>query len=441
MTKAAETVETGTPKDARAGKRKRVEQSKASLYGDLLREVFAHLPAVDLCRAREVCREWRDAASDESLWRRLCADCWFKPVPNYPGRISRVGAGGVPFHSCELFQRGMCRLAYAEAFSERERAWITTAELCEGVYVKDLATGELIRNRDGRRWWFRFKEDAGEDWQDWDGWWAGEGHGRESIFCRDGTVASNLNDLEEDEEPMSHRWGFARDIYEIDAEMAREGWRHCCLPLSDPRRDDLKVEEFEEQGYFSKLEPTVMVGPGVYKKQRGARSPHKPKKYAKEIRAAGGNGTQFHVGCALKLWPDTDLDHWRDRESYPQCVVRRHPETWGWILESCWTLQTSWPMPTRQEEALREDLADEFLKYDATEQKLEVRMYNRGIQPEQDECVAERMVNYCQEYVKVEVCGEVEIFMPRILANRVCAKPHNRGSMRIVPEDTRSRVV
>ena len=296
MPKAAETVETGTPKDARAGKRKRVEQSKASLYGDLLREVFAHLPAVDLCRAREVCREWRDAASDESLWRRLCADCWFKPVPNYPGRISRVGAGGVPFHSCELFQRGMCRLAYAEAFSERERAWITTAELCEGVYVKDLTTGELIRNRNGRRWWFRFKEDAGEDWQDWDGWWAGEGHGRESIFCRDGTVASNMNDLEEDEEPMVHRWGFARDIYEIDTELAREGWRHHLLPLSDPRRDDLKVEEFEEQGYFSELA-------GV---EKPLKSPHKAKKYAKELRAAGGNGTQFHVGCALCLLYTSD---------------------------------------------------------------------------------------------------------------------------------------
>ena len=63
-----------------------------------------------------------------------------------------------------------------------------------------------------------------------------------------------------------------------------------------------------------------MVGPGVYKKQRGARSPHKPKKYAKEIRAAGGNGTQFHVGCALKLWPDTDLDHWRDRVNRTRSV-------------------------------------------------------------------------------------------------------------------------
>ena len=189
----------------------------------------------------------------------------------------------------------------------------------------------------------------------------------------------------------------------------------------------MKVEEFEEQGYFSELA-------GV---EKPLKSPHKAKKYAKELRAAGGNGTQFHVGCALKLWPDTDLDDWRDRESYPQCVVRRHPETWGWILESCWTLQTSWPMPNRQEEELREDLADEFLKYDATEQKLEVRMYNRGIQPEQDECVAEQMVNYCQEYVKVEVCGEVEISMPSILATRVCAKPHNRGSMRIVPADTR----
>ena len=165
----------------------------------------------------------------------------------------------------------------------------------------------MIRNRNGRRWWFRFKEDAGEDWQDWDGWWAGEGHGRESIFCRDGTVASNMNDLEEDEEPMVHRWGFARDIYEIDTELAREGWRHRLLPLSDPRRDDLKVEEFEEQGYFSELA-------GV---EKPLKSPHKAKKYAKELSRRGGNGTQFHVGCALKLWPDTDLDDWRDSGIVP----------------------------------------------------------------------------------------------------------------------------
>ena len=69
-------------------------------------------------------------------------------------------------------------MAYAEAFSERERAWITTAELCEGVYVEDLTTGELIETATVEDGGSEFKEDAGEDWQDWDGWWAGSRQGK-----------------------------------------------------------------------------------------------------------------------------------------------------------------------------------------------------------------------------------------------------------------------
>ena len=105
-------------------------------------------------------------------------------------------------------------------------------------------------------------------------------------------------------------------------------------------------------------------------------------------------------------------------------------------------------MPTREEEELREDLADEFLKYDATEQKLEVKNYNRDIPPKQDEWVDDDRVEYTQNDVVVEVRdvdGTVQLVMPSILALRVCAKPHNRGSMKILtgadPDDAETRKV
>ena len=56
--------------------------------------------------------------------------------------------------------------------------------------------------------------------------------------------------------------------------------------------------------------------------------------------------------------------------TYPAAVVRRHPKTWGWILESCWTLQTSWEMPPLAlERRARGDLMDAKLPIGSTSSK------------------------------------------------------------------------
>jgi hypothetical protein len=123
-----------------------------------------------------------------------------------------------------------------------------------------------------RKWWFRFKEDAGEEWQAWDGWWSAGGHGRPSIFDRFGTVTSGgWVDNKDDEEPMEHHWGYARDIYEIDTELTREGWKHYLLDPDDPNRDENKVLEFKEMGYFANLGDYAHL-PVIPK----PKSPHKP---------------------------------------------------------------------------------------------------------------------------------------------------------------------
>jgi hypothetical protein len=34
----------------------------------------------------------------------------------------------------------------------------------------------------------------------------------------------------------------------------------------------------------------------------------------------------------------------------PTYRVSRHPENWGFIMQSCWVMYTSWPMPSKAEE-------------------------------------------------------------------------------------------
>ena len=94
-------------------------------------------------------------------------------------------------------------------------------------------------------------------------------------------------DNKDDEEPMEHNWGYARDIYEIDTELTREGWKHYLLDPDDPNRDENKVSAFKEMGYFANLGDYADL-PIIPK----PKSPHKPKKYAKELRAAGRHGTK-----------------------------------------------------------------------------------------------------------------------------------------------------
>lgn len=66
-------------------------------------------------------------------------------------------------------------------------------------------------------------------------------------------------------------------------------------------------------------------------------------------------------------------------QEVPVYVVRRHPGTWGWIMESCWVLWTSWPMPLRGSSCPTAlELDDEKLPVTFVAQEMQAMSFNMG---------------------------------------------------------------
>jgi len=77
--------------------------------------------------------------------------------------------------------------------------------------------------------------------------------------------------------------------------------------------------------------------------------------------------------------PRTIVASVHERE-VPAYVVRRHAGTWGWIMESCWVLWTSWPMPLQGSRCpVSLELDDERLLVTVAAQEMQAVSFNMGI--------------------------------------------------------------
>ena len=170
---------------------------------------------------------------------------------------------------------------------------------------------------------FRFKRDAGMC--DGDPWWNG-GAARRNPFCRDGTCG-----LEPGLSAPS------MDLRQRHLQAINMQRKLISFP-STPRRPTIRLsdcycifsEEARKDLYGGILTPTP---PGLLR-----------------ISHQGVPGAQF----------PNDLGPEPHHHRPCRGGRSRHPKTWGWILESCWTLQTSWEMPPLAlERRARGDLMDE----------------------------------------------------------------------------------
>ena len=69
----------------------------------------------------------------------------------------------------------------------------------------------------------------------------------------------------------------------------------------------------------------------------------------------------------------------------PTYAVRRHPDTWGWIMESCWGVYSSFEPPSQDEDPF---MNDDNLVVTANVQFREAFAYNAGFPLDEDDVAA-----------------------------------------------------
>ena len=479
------------PRDAREGdsaiRRLTYEHGGA----DALETVLSHLPWLDLVRARAVCRAWRDAASRDAPWKAHCDALFFKPVPGYHVRVARWDIGAVPAHAKALHAEGWFARAFSETVANRARTWLTAEELSS------------------LSWSFRFKKCAGME--HFDEWWRG-GDAKRNVFARDGTcrlVARRREDddaegegasgatraessaadeappvprSESDSSDISHGWAFAADVYGesaslfdpddgAHAERLAAARAHPTSCWSATWAAGLRTDP-KDAHYHRHWRQTAVFGWDEAHAKRNIES-------GARLEASHGavvaslfsfrSPPGFSVGSVLKVFPleseAATLDDANGAQSvsartdparsarlaYPAQIVRRHERTWGWVMESCWTVAASFRMARLSDEKRnRGDLLDRYLKVRFNQQAVEVENYHnfpvtrgphrRGVElcPEAHVRETQRMTEVTFRAPRREadadgtaktVWKKVSVLAPAALARWIATRPWNERSV------------
>ena len=190
--------------------------------------------------------------------------------------------------ACALLEKGHSR----EAFHLAGRDALTRHHVSREELCFDPVTGK------GFVWSFRFKAAAGSDWISRDPWWSSGGRARQMVFLKDGTVMQYIPDSRRRESDATGMTDYATDFSLVpafhDANGARMGpnpvgldvqWRFISQPMDLTKRPD---------GAYIRL---TIAGRDV-----------------------------------------------------PTYVVHRSPTgNWGFVMESCWGVYSSFPLPPRRQ--------------------------------------------------------------------------------------------
>lgn len=256
---------------------------------DLICRVTSFLDVRSLLRMRHCDRILKDLATrNEAGWDSICRKLWAAKVHVKPGLLSP------PADIPSTYYIEAYKQSIADA---KDRQYITFDELC---YDPETHTGTV--------WSFRFKESAGSDWTTMDPWYNGLPC-RKMVFLRDGSVQQYVTTNSTDDIGDA-----ASDSDSSQIELTRPNFGNL-VPLGD------------ENTTRRQLPPGRLIEPPLTMSWRFLTRPMDlPER-------PFGSYLRFSVGG-------------RDVPTYS---IRRSPTgNWGFLMESCWGVYTSFEMPPRQ---------------------------------------------------------------------------------------------
>jgi hypothetical protein len=340
----------------------RVHEERADV---ILSSVLSHLDAVQIAACRLVCIYWCDVGRGQELWRPLCEARWRDKTYVPAALAARAGSD-----ACG---------AYGAAESDAKRTHLTRDELC------DL------------KWETRMKSSSGPGWTSVDPWWNGRPP-RTRRFYADGRV-----------EFIEHRRLDRGATYDLLAS-----------PAAADAPDDACASTIVHCGHWRFLhhfrgaptlahaagareEPAAALGCGMCvaaamgtAHAHAVATPHSP---------AGAPAAREPAATALPSWPSFPplpppppprspppppllapaphdssclLRLSLGEREFPTMVVTRMPN-WGFVMQNCWGIATSFALPPRGACAELEDESALLQRVSVEAQRLEANAFNAGL--------------------------------------------------------------
>ena len=330
---------------------------------DLLCEFFYYLSAEDLISSSEVCRVFYLPAVFDYVWAPLCQRLWQDKVC-------------ISARAQSLKMLKNCKRAFYCSIRDSKREYITVEELSDAS------------------WSFRFKESAGEEWVGNCPWQKGNAASLVLFRSRNGNGVGGglirfLSSSTGMDPPPNHldlvwQLGFEPSTNKhhsvsVRKKLAITNWRKCegvgLRELKFSFDSDLLLEDDGGSA-------TVDYEGGTRKSVRKGKG--KNKKYLDQeffeedennfmSSSSSSNSMVGHIHkpanptTALPTLGDSVLIHINSVPA-PLYLLSRSPTgNWGFVLQSCWGIYTSWTMPAKGTPE-SEQLAQHALLVDTSDQ-------------------------------------------------------------------------
>ena len=340
-----------------------------------VRHLLTLLTPQELCNASLVRKSWREAADNDVLWAIHCEQLWKDKfhVDRRPG-LSR-------------------KFAYFASIAHSRRPFITRKELLSFTFS------------------FRFRSDAGEEWTARDPWWKGKA-ARTVRFDQDGQLRMIVAKENEKEKERAGdgdtlprnvllRWRLGFWKYGLatgpvpfpphgqrKARAIEASQRHQQSLACFRRRSLALLQVREKDVNISRLRVAAAAAASLSSSSSSSSASSREVAQKPSRRRSARIALIAPPSAAGPPWDsvETEEDHLGDCVQVtvqgipaPTYVVKRLPDCWGLVLESCWGLYMSFPMPMRGERPELED-GGPLLTLSTEEQDEDISRYNWSVQ-------------------------------------------------------------
>jgi len=332
------------------------------LPSDVVHHIFSFNSFTDMCELSSVSIHWRNLIfTNNKLWMDLCRGCWktktYVPL-QYRNMVQMKDAPHR--HNPTSYQLDVVIQYWLRTYSTHHRDDIQVQHTVLLFATPSLAVEECVARQAFRlafvdrlrttmtfdellffKWYFRFKQQAGETWMHIDPWWNLNDTDFQDADSDDDNSGAHLDVKSESQSQFDYLQEHEQLLLQYNPSdlvgILTEDEMEYKLKQMKHHQHTLKRKQKKELSEYEKQ----LLRCARVRFQRDHSAKFCKSNFLSHMATAARfkwsfSGTMYHpqlYGDAVQM------------NTYPTKYISRHPLHWGWVMQSVWVVYTSFPMP------------------------------------------------------------------------------------------------